>query len=136
MTRALAFACLLVPIAARADVSAKAPPKDEVAESVLGRMLEILGSVAEGDAASPVKAPQGVRNFSGTNTVVRAALAYGVLRAGGFSVSQGWANTPELIGSAMAFFDEQNQKNLEASFRKLFGKTLVKSRSSTGDDAR
>jgi hypothetical protein len=139
MTRTtLAFlACVtLAPAPLRADTSARPPQTDSVPESVLSNMMTVLASAAEEDAASPVKAPRGIRNFQGSNTLVRAALSYGILRTGGFGVAQAWAKEAENIGSALAFFDATNQKNLEASFKTLFGQSLVKARSGSGDDTR
>ncbi len=126
---------VLLPAAAlRADNSAAPPPVQRAPEVVLGRMLEILAAEAEGDEASPVKAPTGVKNYSGSNTIVRSALSFGILAATGHTVEQSWANTPELIGSALAFYNDANQKNLEAGFQKLFGRALVKSRAGSGDN--
>lgn len=139
MTRTtLAFfaAVSFIPAVLHADTSTQSPKVDSVPESVLSNMMTIIASGAEEDAASPVKAPRGIRNFQASNTLIRSALSYGILRTGGFGVAQPWATAPESIGSALAFFDATNQKNLEASFKTLFGQSLVKARAGAGDNIR
>jgi hypothetical protein len=130
---------------ALADTSA-GKKSESLAESVFEHMLPVIADAAEEDAASAVKGPRsvwkgnkpelvprGIKNFQGSNTLVRSALSYGILRAAGFRVSQPWAVGGEQIGSALAFFEEKNQKNLEEAFQKLFGRALVKKRSGAGD---
>jgi hypothetical protein len=125
-------AVALLPALVRADTSTRGPTVDKTAENVLGRMLEVMASASEPDPASAVK----VKNFQGSGTLVRSALAFGILRSTGKNVAQAWATTPEMIGSALAFFDATNQKNLEDGFHTLFGRALVKKRSGSGDNTR
>jgi hypothetical protein len=130
-----------------ADTSA-GKKTESLAESVFEHMLPIIADAAEEDAASAVKGPRsvwkgskpelvtkGIKNFQGSNTLVRSALSYGILRAAGFGVSQPWAVGGEQIGSALAFFEEKNQKNLEDAFQKLFGRALVKKRTGAGEQS-
>jgi hypothetical protein len=132
----LALVIAITPSLAQADMSAKklhAP----LAEDVYTNLLKVIADNAQADDTSPVKSGgRGIRNFQASNTVVRSALSYGILRAGGFDVSQDWAKSGEQIASALAFFDAKNQKNLEAAFAKLFGRALVKKRAGTGDQTR
>jgi len=148
MRSALCVSLILCALPAQADTSTSGK-RDSVAESVWASMLPVIADAAEEDRASPVKGPrtvwkgsqaqaveQGIRNFQGSNTLVRAALSYGILRAGGFGVSQPWAVGGEQIGSALAFFEPKNQQNLEAAFHTLFGRALVKKRTGAGEQTR
>jgi hypothetical protein len=147
MNRVLITALLAtLPALGWADTSTK-PPKETLAATVFDHMLPVIADSSEQDPKSPVRGAvtvwhnnvsttesAGIRNFQGSNTAVRGALSYGIVRAAGSDLVPGSSVPPSeahrgwAIANTYAFIDPPNQEKLEKAFHTLFGRALVKRR--------
>jgi hypothetical protein len=125
--------------AAHADTSAGAPKAPVGRDALVAGFFYLIGTVAEQDDKSPVKAETsvwessgeknitvGLKDFQGSITVVRSAVGYGVLRAAGQDVSPPQKPESAWRVANLLAFDKTNREKMEQAFKDLTGVPIIK----------
>lgn len=121
-------------VPAHADIAVGGAKRETLASSILPHVIYVIGEYATADEKAPLK----LRDYAGSNTLLRSALSYGILRTGGADVTvpKGWGDKHAgMVRSLFAFHHPANLASLEKAFRDQFGKALVKRRSGEGESA-